>query len=199
MVGLFSVILLLFGWGAGGPSGGQSDEERGGSRTARDTSLFAEAVRWIEADLNGGGRTTRPLRVDPRPLRPGAELSLDEGDFAPADSLVHRRKTVLRRLGVPQRDALVYSNDCLFACDPRLVKHEEAGRVECPRERCEVTVVALGLPVGAGAGSSRDGKQKTIRVFRLTALTHFVHDLTFRRTDHGWVMVGKNVVGGDGM
>lgn len=245
LIGIFSIVLLVPEREANAnlPSGTRSKLQGDAICAVTDTSLFAAAVRWIKADLTASEKRKRPLRVDPRPLRPevGEVMSLEryfaevdssarrrrrairqrlesmtlrERNFADVDSsILRRRRTVLRRLGVPQRNALTYSDDCLFACDPRLIKEEEADRIECPKKRCEVTVIALSLPVNSGTESHRIGQfqktltesdrtgqvQKTLRVFQLTAFTRFIHELTFQRSDSGWTMIEKNVVAGGGM
>lgn len=199
-------------------------------RVATDSSLFAAAIRWMKADHTTSGRKKRPLHVDPRPLRPGVgevrsleryfaavdssarhrrrvirqrleASTIRKRDFAEVDfSLLRRRRTILRRLGVPQRDALTYADECLFACDPRLIKKDEADRIECPKERCEVTVVALSLPISPETESHREEQnQKTVRVLQLTPFTRFIHELTFQRSDRGWTMIEKEVVTGGGM
>lgn len=170
-------------------------------RATADTSLFAATVRWVKTDFSAAKKAKRPLRIDPHPLRSDAELPLDKSDFAEVDSSVLRRRgTVLRRFGVPQRDVLRFSDTCLFTCDPRLVKRKEATRSECPPKRCEVTVVALSLPAHSETETHPDEQtQKTIRVYRSTAFTHFIHDLTFQRTEQSWSMIEKKVVAGGGM
>lgn len=214
----------------GVPAGSRSEVQAGEILVATDSSLFAAAVRWLKKDLSASEKRARTLRVDPRPLRPnvGEVMSLEryfdavdstaqrrrrairqrleamtlrERNFAVVDSSVLRhRRTVLRRLGVPQRNAFTYSRECLFECDPRLIKEEEADHIECPKKRCEVTVIALSVPVNAGTESHRDEQiRKKIRVFQLTALTCFVHELTFQRSDRGWRMIEKEMITGGGM
>ena len=230
ITGIFSLSLL-------GPTqetvaNRPSDPSTNNTRVASDSSLFAAAVQWIK---NGGFIESEeikryPLRIDPRPLRPGVEQvmsderymnevdssaqrrrqvirqrlaasNLGRGDFAAVDSSVLRHRTaVLRRLNVPKRDALTYSDECLLACDPRMIKEDEADRVECPKKRCEVTMITLSLPVRSGPLSLRDEHvQKTLWVIRLTPMLHFLHELTFQRTDHGWKMIKEEVVTGGGM
>ena len=94
--------------------------------TAPDTSLFVAAVQWAQASTGSAfAEATRlPIRVDPRPIRSDIEGAvLWEGDLVEGEaSVMEHRQAVLQYLDIPQEEALTYYDECLFACDPRLIK-----------------------------------------------------------------------------
>ncbi len=100
LLGIYSIVLLMpvREVNANLLSGTRSKPQADAICAVTDTSLFAAAVRWIQADLTASEKRKRPLRIDPRPLLPSAKLPLDESDFGRADSLVPRRRTVLQRV-----------------------------------------------------------------------------------------------------
>lgn len=207
VMGIFGVALFVSGRMAN--SDPSSDDVLKGarshkSRVVSDTSLLAAAVRWIgTGGLSATGKPRCfPLHVDPCPLRSDVEtLTLREDAFAEVESsTLHRRSSVLQRLGVPQRDVLAYGDECLFACNPRMRRDEEGEGKECPEKRCRVTAIALSVPVKSETASYPDKSiQKTVKVLRLTPMLHFLYELTFRRTNQGWKMIEKEVVKGGGM
>lgn len=173
-----------------------------------DTSFFEAAVRWGEAGTsNASVEATRlPLHVDPRPLRSDIEGAvLREGDLAEGEaSVMEHRRAVLQYLGIPQRDALTYHDECLFACDPRLIKQEEVDRVECPREKCIATVVAVSLPIRPDTTANQDTvhskqTQTAVRVLRLTPFSAYIYELVFQPEGGTYTIVEQKRVGGGAM
>jgi hypothetical protein len=172
----------------------------GAPQLVADTSFFATVVQWVRAnELVRSQTQAYPLRIDPRPLSFDiGSLNLGEHHFAEVDSSVlHRRSAVLQRLGVPQRDAVTYSDECLFACDPRMAKEKDD--TECPEKRCKVTVIVLSEPIKSETSHHIESTRKTIWLLRLTPMLHFLHELTFQRTPQGWTIIKKEVVSGGGM
>ena len=125
---------------------------------APDPPLFAAAIAHFRTGAIG------ELRVDPRPLRPGADLAaLDVEDLAPADESVTRgRAEVLQRLALPSSD--------VFA--------EKRSQARAPFTVLVVSTPAL-VDVVNGVATWR------IRVARVTSFSYEVRELWLRRAVRG--------------
>ena len=129
---------------------------------------------------------------------------LRERDLTEMDAaLIDRRQAVLQHLDIPQEEALTYHDECLFACDPRLIKQEDADRVECPREQCMATVVAVSRSIPPDSMTTdqdtESREQEAVRVLRITPFSAYVYELVVRQEDDTYEIIEHKRLGGGAM
>lgn len=157
-IGLLSLPLVF---AAAASPGGEDDAE-----------VFAAAVEHLAAEARW------PLHVDPRPLRPGADLrGLAADDLAGSATATLERAAVLARMGVPSTDA-VADERCTFTAGAisedrlRALPDSVQRRFEECRRRPPYASAAVGVPLpGAEPSAWRvDARVATRGGFRVWEL-----------------------------
>jgi len=173
-----------------------------------DSIFFAAVAQWAQEEFGDASAEASRfcLHVDPRPLRSDIEGAvLREGDLAEGEaSVMEHRRAVLQHLDIPQQDALTYHDECLFACDPRLIKQGEVNRVECPQEECMAMVVVASLPIHPDTTANQDTghseqAQTAVRVLRLTPFSAYIYELVFQPEGGTYTIVEQKRVSGGAM
>ncbi len=160
--------------------------ERAPSSSPDDSAaLFAAAVEHLGAQARGR------LLIDPKPLRPGADLDrLGEDDVVRDSATVRARASVLKARGIAATDA-VADRRCTFSTGAGLPPERYAllpdsvrRRTEACRARAPYTTLIFGFAREVSDAGAAAGRRQMEAVL-LTNGGYQIWDLAFERGENG--------------